>query len=258
MKKILLFLIISVWFVFSLCAQSNPMGKTWAVFIENTNYLTLSSLAGSIKDVQSVTGALANYQMDRILVERDMSLEKMKKFFSSGLVSLLRENNVSSLLIWYSGHGKFINETGYWIPVDAVRDDESTFYKMDDLKNELKKYAGQLSHILVVTDACESGPTFFQAMRSIPVEPDCAQAGQAKRNSYQVLSALGYDLASSESLFSRAFATALADNTRKCIPVQTIARKVTVAMIKNHQDRPQFGNIAGLKNEGGTFLFYKK
>jgi len=239
-------------------AQSNPMGKTWAVFIGNTNYLTLSSLAGTIKDVQTVTDVLANYQIDRILVKQDLSLEKMKAFFSSDLISLLRENKVRSLLIWYSGHGKFINETGYWIPVDAVRDDESTFYRMDDLKNELKKYAVQLSHILVVTDACESGPTFFQAMRSVPAEPDCAQTDQATRNSYQVLSALGYDLASNESLFSKAFATTLADNIKQCIPVQTIARKVTLAMIKNHQDRPQFGNIAGLKNEGGTFLFYKK
>ncbi len=258
MKKTIIILIILLAGPFLLTAQNSPMGKTWAVFIENTNYLTLSSLAGAIKDVELVQKALADYQIDKVVVKQDLKLGEMKKYFSEELLPMLRENKVRSLLIWYSGHGKFINETGYWIPVDALRDDESTFYRMDDLKEELKKYAATLPHILVVTDACESGPTFFQAMRSIPVEPDCSQAGQVQRKSYQVLSALGYDLAANESLFSRTFASALTGNTQKCITIQSIAKKLTITLLKNHQDRPQFGNIAGLNHEGGTFLFYKK
>ena len=258
MKKILLPLIVLMLSSLFLSAQQNPMGKTWVVFIENTNYMTLSTLAGAIKGVDQVKNALQDYQIDPVIVKQDLNRIQMQQFFSADLLPLLKENKVNSLMIWYSGHGRFIDETGYWIPVDAVRDDESTFYRMDDLKNELKKYAGQLAHILVVTDACESGPTFFQAMRSIPVEPNCDQADQAKRNSYQVFSASGYDLATEESLFSSTFATALNDNPKRCIPVQSLVKKITIALMKNHQDRPQFGHIAGLKNEGGTFLFYKK
>ena len=258
MKKTIIPFILLVLSGFSLAAQDNPMGKTWAVFIENTNYMTFSSLAGAIKDVDMVKNALSGYRIDRFVIKQDMKQGQMKKFFSAELPALLKENKVNSLFIWYSGHGKFINETGYWIPVDARRDDESTFYKMEELKKQLQQYAGSLGHILVVTDACESGPTFFQAMRSVPVEPDCSQTTQAKRNSYQVLSVTAYDLATEASLFSRTFAGTLTGNTNKCLPVQVIVRKIIVAMMKNHQDRPQFGNIAGLPYEGGTFLFYKK
>ncbi len=258
MKKSFLSFIISFFVLFASMGQSNPMGKTWVVFIGNTNYLTLSTLLGAQKDINLMQDALSAYQIDKIMVKHDLKKEEMNSFFSSELPALLKENKVNSLMIWYSGHGKFINETGYWIPVDAQRDDETTYYKMENLKSSLTGLSSFLKHVLVITDACESGPTFFQAMRSIPTQPVCDDPAGAKKRSYQLFSASGYDLATEESLFASTISKELASNPKPCIPVQDIVKKVTLQLMRNHLDRPQFGNIAGMESEGGTFFFYKK
>jgi len=258
MKKILLLFVAALFFLPSPSEGANPMGKTWVVMIENTNYLYFSTLLGAQKDVSLIRDALKGYQIDAVVLRQDLKKEEMERFFSSELPALLKENGVNSLLIWYSGHGKFINETGYWIPVDAQRDDESTFYRMDRLKEGLSGLTSQLKHLLVITDACESGPTFFQAMRSIPSEPVCDDPAGARKRSYQLFSASGYDLATQESPFAAAIAKALSTNQQPCIPVQEVVKKVTLHLMRNHLDRPQFGNIAGMDNEGGTFFFYRK
>ena len=257
-KRLFLFLVAVILFYPLPGKGANPMGKTWVVFIENTNYLTLSTLLGAQKDVNLVNEALSAYQIDRIMVRQDLKKGQMEEFFNSELPALLKENNVNSLLIWYSGHGKFINETGYWIPVDAQRDDEATYYKMESLKKDLEKLSSQLKHVLVITDACESGPTFFQAMRSIPTKPVCDDPVGVKKRSYQLFSASGYNLATDESLFAATIAASLKNNPNPCIPVQEVVKKVTIKLIQNHLDRPQFGNITGMSSEGGTFFFYKK
>jgi len=59
-------------------------------------------------------------------------------------------------------------------------------------------------------------------------------------------------------LFSKAFANTLINNPNSCITVQHVVRQVTIALVRSQQQRPQFGKIAGLANEGGTFLFYTK
>ncbi len=258
MKKYLFLLLTAAIGLLPHPLLANPMGKTWVVMIENTNYLYFSTLLGARKDVGLMQDALKGYQIDRILLKQDMKKEEMERFFSTELPAMLKENGVNSLLIWYSGHGKFINETGYWIPVDAQRDDESTYFRMADLKSSLAPLTSRLHHLLVITDACESGPTFFQAMRSIPTEPACDDPAAARKRSYQLLSASGYDLATEESLFAATIAQTLAENTRPCLPIQEVVKQVTIRLIRNHQDRPQFGNITGMDNEGGTFFFYRK
>src|SRR5450759_3250008 len=44
-------------------ASTNPMGRTWVVFTENSSYETFASLDGPIKDISTMRRALANYQV---------------------------------------------------------------------------------------------------------------------------------------------------------------------------------------------------
>ncbi|NMB72725.1 MAG: caspase family protein, partial [Bacteroidales bacterium] len=178
-------------------------------------------------------------------------------FFAIELRDLVRSNRVNSLLIWYAGHGKFINETGYWIPVDAARDDEFTYYNINSLRAALQSYTN-LTHILLVTDACESGPTFYQAMRSAPEIKSCNDWQATKFRSSQVFSSAGYELAVDNSQFTKTFANTLVNNPNSCIPIELIVNKVTQAVVRNNQQKPQFGKIAGLSDENGTFFFILK
>jgi hypothetical protein len=61
------------------------------------------------------------------------------------------------LLIYYAGHGHIDTETerGYWLPVDAERDNEGNWVSNDDITNYLKGMRAR--QVLVVADSCYSG-----------------------------------------------------------------------------------------------------
>ncbi len=55
----------------------NPMGKTWVVFIENSDYESFASLDGPKKDVSLMKSAFANYEINNIIHKKNM---KKKRF----------------------------------------------------------------------------------------------------------------------------------------------------------------------------------
>jgi tetratricopeptide (TPR) repeat protein len=242
----------------ALLALNNPMGKTWIVFIENSSYKNFASLDGAIKDVSNIQRALANYQINNTIHKKDMTKTEMERFFNIELRDQLKANQVKSLLIWYAGHGKFINDVGYWIPVDAGRDDEFTYFNINALKAGMQSYAS-LTHTLVISDACESGPSFYSAMRSANDAPTCDDTKASSSKSAQVFSSAGYELAVDNSQFSQTFAQKLSANENACIPIETIVKDVSAAVSNNNQQKPKFGNISGLQfDPAGTFFFIKK
>lgn len=236
----------------------NPMGKTWVIFIENAKYQSFSSLGGPTKDITLMRSALARYQIHNVIHKRNMTKQDMERFFAIELRDLIRSNRVNSILVWYAGHGKFINETGYWIPTDATRDDEFTYFSVNALKASMQSYPKTVNHTLVVTDACESGPAFNLAMRSGILERDCNDWEATRFKSAQVFSSAGTELAMDDSQFTRTFANVLANSPEACVPIESIVLKVNAAMENTKQQKPQFGKIAGLEDEDGTFFFIPK
>jgi tetratricopeptide (TPR) repeat protein len=236
-------------------SQSNPMGKTWVVFIENSDYATFASLDGPQKDVSTMTRALAGYDIHNIIHKKNLTKAEMERFFSIELRDLIKANQVKSLLIWYAGHGKFINDVGYWIPVDAQRDDEFTYFNLNTLRASMETYLTYLTHTLVITDACESGPSFYQAMRSELKQRSCDDWQATQFKSSQVFSSAGYELAVDDSQFTRTFAAALQNNPNACLPIEEIVQKVSAAVANSNQQKPKFGKITGLQDEDGTFFF---
>lgn len=242
----------------AMMAAENPMGKTWAVFIENSNYESFASLEGPVKDITMMKSALSRYSVHNFIHKKDMTKEEMEKFFAIELRDLLRSNRVNSLMVWYAGHGKFVNNTGYWVPVDAKRDDEYSYFNINTLKASMQSYPTTINHTLVITDACESGPSFYQAMRAELEERSCNDPTAVGMRSSQVFSSAGYELAVDNSQFTRTFANVLGTNEDACIPIESIVLRVTDAVVNNNQQKPQFGKIEGLEDENGTFFFMTK
>ena len=239
-------------------AAGNPMGKTWVVFIENSKYESFASLDGPGKDITLMKTALAKYSIHNFVHKKDMTKQEMEKFFAIELRDLLRSNRVNSLLVWYAGHGKFVNETGYWVPIDAKRDDEFTYFNINALKASMQSYPKEVSHLLVITDACESGPSFYQAMRGTSTPKNCSDWSATRLKSSQVFSSAGYELAVDNSQFTRTFANVLANSPDACTPIESVVQKVSSAAEKSKQQKPQFGKISGLEDEDGTFFFISK
>ena len=144
------------------------------------------------------------------------------------------------------------------MPTDARRDDEFTYFNINNLKAAMQSYSKYITHTIVVTDACESGPSFYQAMRSTPKAKSCNDWQATKFKSSQVFSSAGYELAVDNSQFTKTFANTLSSNPNNCIPIETIVTKVKSAVGKGGKQKPKFGKIAGLEDENGTFFFIKK
>ncbi len=239
-------------------AADNPMGKTWVIFIENSKYETFASLGGPTKDISMMKSALSKYNINNVIHKRNMSKSQMEKFFSIELRDMIIKNHVNSIIVWYAGHGKFLNNTGYWVPVDGKTDDEFTYYNISALKAAMQGYSSVVTHTLVITDACESGPSFYQAMRSDITQRDCSDWKATKFKSSQVFSSAGNELASDNSQFTKTFANSLIHNPNSCIDIESIVMQVKKAVSKNKQQEPQFGKIDGLADENGTFFFIRK
>ncbi len=237
-------------------AAKNPMGVTWLVFIENSNYSNFASLEGPGKDVTMMKSAMANYKFSNIVHKKDLTKAQMDKFLSIELRDLIKANKVNSLMVWYAGHGKFQNNTGYWIPVDAKMEEEYSYFSIATLKSYMQSYS--LVHTLVVTDACESGPTFLVAMRAGGTEKKCEDWTQTKFKSSQVFTSAGFELAADNSQFTKTFAACLNNNPDGCIAIEKVVDKVKASMKAKGQQEPKFGKITGLEDEGGTFFFMKK
>lgn len=237
--------------------SQNPMGKTWVVFITNSTYETFASLEGPGKDAQMMRHALQAYDVDRFVHKKDMTKAQMQTFFNTELNTLLQANKVKSVVVWFAGHGKSINQKSYWIPVDARRDDELTYFDIESLKTALKSYNKVVSHSLVITDACESGPSFYQAMRSFKTA-NCSDPQASRFKSSQAVSSSGYELAADNSQFTKAFAKALQVHQGSCLAIEDIVYSVRKAVQAQQQQRPKFGKIPGMGPQKGTFFFMKK
>jgi len=238
-------------------AEANPMGKTWVVFIENSNYTNLSSLEAVASDVALVKNALSGYIIDSIVSRKNMNKAAMERFFSIELRNLITQNQVNSLLIWYSGHGKISNENGFWMPTDALKKDEFTYFSTTNLKGYLSTYKN-LRHTLVVADATETGPSFYLAMRDTQRPKECGDYQASKLKSAQVLSAAEPERNNESSLLSKTFANSLKGTKDKCISIDNISDKVNIAAKQNQKQKPKFGNIQDLSDENGTFFFMRK
>lgn len=237
--------------------NANPMGLTWVVFIENSEYKNLQRLDGPEKDVKALKAALGNYKIDRFEHKKNLTKEQLEKYFSIELRDQIQKNRVKSVIIWYAGHGKFLNETGYWIPIDGDSYEEFTYFSVNNLRSSLQSYTS-LKHLFVISDACESGPAFYMAMRDELTEKPCEDWESLKYKSAQVFTSSNKEQSSDNSLFTQAFVNVLNNSKDKCISAEALAMKVMKVVKQNQRQVPKFGKIKGLDDENGTFYFIKK
>jgi tetratricopeptide (TPR) repeat protein len=236
--------------------EINPMGKTWVVFIENSNYQYLPSLEAVSNDIAQVKNSMNGYRIDSIITRKNLSKTEMERFFSIELRNLVNKYDVASLMVWYSGHGKVTSDNGYWLPIDANKKDEYSYFPTTNLKGYLSAYKS-VKHTLVVADATETGPAFYLAMRD--VSPwKCGDWQATKLKSAQVLSSTEPERKNETSAFSKAFAQTLQSSTDKCVTIDHVSDRVSTAIQRVQKQKPRFGNIQDLGDENGTFFFIKK
>lgn len=142
---------------------ASPMGTTWVVYIENSNYRNMPALTNL--GMGKMRKAFAKYDVQRTLTKKNLTKAEIERFFNIELRDLVRRGAVNTLLVWYEGHGRSQGGKAYWIPVDGKADDIYTFYNYGPLKGLMENYSESVRTTLVVSDAAGNDPSFYELTR---------------------------------------------------------------------------------------------
>ncbi len=138
-------------------------GGVWLVQIENSGYRNLPAV--STADAAKMQKAFASYQIQRTISKKNLTKEQMERFFNVELRDLVRTSKVSTILLWYSGHGRTAGGKAYWIPIDGKKDDIYSFYNYGALKAQMQNYSESVTNTVVVSDAASGEASFFDLTR---------------------------------------------------------------------------------------------
>ena len=178
----------------------------------------------------------------------------------SALSRLRREATENDhILIYYAGHGYLDEATsrGYWLPIDAERDNVANWVSTSDVTDVL---AGSLArHALILADSCFSGTL----LRSDPtVEIDERQSMLQKlaaRRSRSIMTSGGLEPvidngAGKHSIFADALLRALREN-RKPIEAGRLFVQIRDRVALNAEQTPQYAPLRNAGHDGGDFIF---
>jgi peptidoglycan hydrolase-like protein with peptidoglycan-binding domain len=234
-----------------------PYGRYHALVIGNNAYRSLPKLKTAAGDAEAVAALLQkDYGYDVTLLT-DASEEAIVGAFAALRQSLTAEDN---LLVYYAGHGWYDvdAERGYWLPVDAVTDNQSHWISNAEVTDMLK--AIKAKQVLVVADSCYSG-TLTRGLAIGGKGPGYIQAIVDQRARTAMTSGGLEPVADSgggsHSVFAKAFLDTLRGNLG-VIDGEGVFEKVRERVLLNAEQTPEYGNIRLAGHDGGDFLFVRK
>jgi hypothetical protein len=172
-----------------------------------------------------------------------------------------------SVLLYYAGHG-FLDEEnsrGYWVPVDAVGTDHTTFVRNSTIRDELSIIASRVRHTLLLSDSCFSGTLLRDGNRGA-ANADTGSAYYeklAQKRSAQIIAAGGVEYVdddyrnSGHSPFTYFLLNELTVNNQPVLTATELGSQVSRAVANNVDQVPESGVLYGAGDELGEFLFLK-
>ena len=164
-----------------------------------------------------------------------------------------------NLLIYYAGHGWNDEDAGlgYWLPVDAERDDETNWVSNAKITSIL--LAMRAKHVMVVSDSCYSG-TLTRGITIRRRDPGYLERLAARRTRLALASGGNEPVADggggTHSVFAAAFLRALEENSG-VLDATTLHAKIRAPVLRDSDQTPQFGPIRRARHEDGDFLFVR-
>jgi chromosome segregation ATPase len=242
------------------------VGQFYALIIGNNRYQNLPSLDTPIADAQAVDEVLRTRYAFKTKVLTNASRADILTAINDYRQMLKSDD---SLLIYYAGHGELDKQNlrGYWLPVNAQRDNTTEWISDQSITDLVAQMAAR--HVMIVADSCYSGAmTRSSGIRMIAKAGDQAQVQRliklAKLPSRTVLTSGGEQPVldaggGGHSIFASAFMQALRDNDRVMEgsalyseifdPVRQTAEKYKVSQ------EPRYSQIADAGHMNGEFLF---
>jgi uncharacterized protein len=244
-------------------------GRYFALIIGNQDYLFLDPLRSPIQDGKRLQQVLdEKYGFTTLLVEN--ATEKNILNTINNFYEKIGEND--NLLIYYAGHGNISHsdqsrtERGYWLPVDAGKEDISNWINNSVISDHLDRLRAR--SVLVIADSCYAGylgsekSPFLFGVSGVQSEK-AIQTGISRRARVvissggvkPVLDGSGQD----HSVFANALIESL-ENNKDTLRDSSLFAQLSVNVRKRSQhladsQTPEMKPVREAGHEGGTFYF---
>jgi hypothetical protein len=232
-------------------------GKYYALVIGNNNYVSLPKLKTARNDAQLVSNILKSNYGFNVTLLLDARRSDILATFARFRVKLSSKDN---LLIYYAGHGYLDKEgdEGYWLPVDATKDNEINWISNSSITTQLK--AMEAKHVLIIADSCYSGK-LGRDVHIVKRTPDYySRISQKKARSVIASGGLepvtDSDGKGNHSVFADAFIAALQEN-KDIIDTSELFNKIRRPVVLNADQTPEYADIRKAGHEGGEFVFIR-
>ena len=245
-------------------------GRYYALLIGNQDYLFLDDLRSAKRDTERLKEILERqYGFSAVLLV-DANEKNILNTINDFYDEISEDDN---LLIYYAGHGNISvsersrTERGYWLPVDAGREDISNWINTAVISDHLDRLKAR--SVLVISDSCYAGylgsaksPLLFGLSGSSDTQA-AIQAGLSRR-ARVVISSGGLKPVldgqnTSHSIFAGALIEALSQN-RMTLKDSSLFAQLSVNVQKRSghtkaAQAPEMKPVRDAGHEGGAFYF---
>lgn len=244
----------------SATAHSNDAaGRYLALVIGNEKYRDFTPLRSPIADAHALASLLVRDYGFNVSI-----LTNATRYQIVSALSQLRRQATQndSVLIYYAGHGYLDDATsrGYWLPVDAERDNVANWLSTNDITDML---AGlQARHALILADSCFSG-TLLRSDPTVAIDERGALLGKlSSHRSRTIMTSGGLEPVSdsgagSHSVFADALLRALGDN-RERLEAGRLFMQIRERVAMGAEQTPQYAPLRSAGHDGGDFIFSRR
>ena len=242
--------------------------KYYALIIGNSEYedRRLDDLKAPANDAKALDGILkTKYGFETVLL-LDANREEIFDGMQDMATKLNREDN---LLIYYAGHGMYIQEQeqGYWLPIDADKNKRSKWINTQSIVSEVKLV--EAKHILLIVDSCFSGSLTKSSNtnKNLDIEKGDKKWERLKlKKARWLISSGGTETVddsdgSGHSYFARKLIDTLRENkSGQVLSSYNIFEPIFDYVINNSpvKQTPERKIIIDTGHDGGDFLFFAK
>jgi hypothetical protein len=244
--------------VISLADKINKESNYYALIIGINHYedYEITNLDNPIRDAQKLTKALISkytFKEENVTLIKDANREEIINSLDYLSRKVTPQDN---LVIFYAGHGWWDegSNIGYWLPSDARKNSKAAWFRNSTLVDYLKEI--NCKHTLLITDACFAGAIF--KTRSAFEDAPKAIEKLYEMPSRKAMTSGTLTEVPDKSTFVEYLIDRLSDNNEKYLSAEQLFSSFRIAVINNSDVVPQFGEIRGVGDEGGDFIFILK
>ena len=226
----------------------------------------MDDLKAPANDAKALNDILkTKYGFETILL-LDATREEIIDGMQEMVTKLNREDN---LLIYYAGHGMYVQEQerGYWLPIDADKEKRSKWINTQSIVDEVK--FAEAKHILLIIDSCFSGSLTKSTTtnKNLNIEKGDKKWERLKLKTARILiSSGGTEIVddadgSGHSYFARKLIDTLRENEPgQVLSSYNIFEPIFDYVINNSpvKQTPERKIIIDTGHDGGDFLFFAK